>query len=435
MKIIGRFGYCVLMVLALGLSGYQLPDSDKLHPSTSTLDEISQSLSAMVRDAEQGLVYIESERHSSSPSSEEKRVARGSGFLVDLEQGYIITNSHVIRKSEKITVTLANDEQYDASIVGHSKEIDIAVIKIEQQDFNRQGLRSLTLADSDEVQIGELVVALGAPLGLKSSVSLGIVSGLERKDVTKLGSFIQTDAAINPGNSGGPLLNSVGEVVGVNTIKIVHYTVDGIGFAVPSNIARRVGERLIDSGKFESGYIGVNLENKFNDDARSFYPALEDGEGAVLVASVDAGSPAEQSGIRASDLIVEVDGEKVSTGGEFRYQVGFSPPGAIIELVIVRHGEQQRQTTTVKLEDDPKEQQRPQVDVWNLKFEQTEEGVKVVERRRSDYALLIGDIILAVDDNEDPELEWLAKYLSERDKVQLQIKRRNKFKVVVLHKN
>lgn len=439
-------GRLTILLLAITLVGYQFPEGGGSSKDTK-LEVISESLSTMVQDAEQALVYIEVIKGSNgSGFNRQMRPSMkggGSGFVVDLEMGYIITNAHVVRDGRELTVTLANDNRYPAKIVGQSDDTDIAVIKIDYQGFNRQGVKHLTLANSDKVQIGELAIALGAPYGLKSSVSLGIVSGVGRRNrLARIGDFIQTDVAMNPGNSGGPLLNSRGEVIGVNTgIYSRSGGYDGISFSVSANVARHVALRLIDSGKFESGYLGINLEPQLSDDARSFYPALGDHEGAVLVANVIAGSPAEKAGIRASDLIVEVNGEKTSTVGELIYQIGLNPPGTVVEVVIIRHGEQHRQTAVVKLGGNPKKikdtdkKQGPQVNIWGIKFEQNDLGIVVVESKNYQSDIRVGDIIIAVDNIESPTLKQLTKHLKNRDKAQVRIKRFGTSRVIVLHKN
>ena len=440
-------GRLTILLLAITLMGYQFPEGGGNSGNDTNLVVISESLSAMVRNAEQALVYIEvtkgGNRSGVNRQMQPSRKGGGSGFFVDREMGYIITNAHVVRDGRELTVTLANDNRYSAKIVGQSDDTDIAVIKIEDQDFNRQKVKHLTLVDSDKVQIGELAIALGAPYGLKSSVSLGIVSGVGRRNrLARIGDFIQTDVAMNPGNSGGPLLNSRGEVIGVNTgIYSRSGGYDGISFSVSANVARHVALRLIDSGKFESGYLGINLEPQLSDDARSFYPALEDHEKAVLVANVIAGSPAEKAGIRAADLIVEVNGEKTNSVGELIYQIGLNPPGTVVEVVVIKRGEHQRQTAVVKLGGNPKKikdadrEQGPQVNIWGIKFKQNHLGIVVVESKNYHSDIQVGDIIIAVDGIENPTLNQLSKHLKNRDKVQVRIKRSGISRVIVLHKH
>lgn len=440
MLVIGRY---IILLLAIGMSGYQFPEGDNSR-AVVALEKISQSLSAMVHDAEQALVYIEvTKDRDQSVINRPRRPSRkggGSGFFVDLDKGYIITNAHVVRNSQRLTVTLANDNRYLASVVGRSDDTDIAVIKIDDRDFNRQGVKNLTLADSDQVQIGEFAIALGAPYGLKSSVSLGIVSGVGRRNrLARIGDFIQTDVALNPGNSGGPLLNSAGKVIGVNTgIYSRSGGYDGISFSVSSNVARHVALQLIDSGKFESGYLGVNLETELSDDARSFYPALRDSEGAVLISNVLDGSPAEEAGITAGDLIVEVNGQKVNAVGELIYQIGLNPPGTVVELVVIKYGDRQRHNLAVKLGGNPKianEEQGPRVNIWGLKLEQRDSGIVVIESKNYSSNILVGDVIVAVDNIENPSLEWLTKYLKKRHKAQIRVKRFGVSRVIVLHKH
>ncbi|NDA64023.1 MAG: hypothetical protein EBX50_18650, partial [Chitinophagia bacterium] len=197
------------------------------------------------------------------PKQQRREEGLGSGFIIDLNQGYIMTNNHVVQDADEIQLKFPNGDTHEAKIVGRDPNTDIAIVQIKERSFNKNGLSQLVLGNSDDVDVGDFAVAVGAPYGLEASVSFGIISAIGRGSlsITQMGNFIQTDAAINPGNSGGPLLNATGQVIGVNTaIYSRSGGYNGIGFAVPSNLARRIAEQLIGGGKVTRGYIGVGLQ-------------------------------------------------------------------------------------------------------------------------------------------------------------------------------
>jgi serine protease Do len=253
----------------------------------------------------------------------------GSGFIID-KDGYIITNNHVIEGASEIRVRLSTEKEYDAEIVGRDPKTDLALIKIK----SRNDLPAVELGDSDKVEIGEWVMAIGNPFGLSHTVTVGIVSAKGRV----IGSgpyddFIQTDASINPGNSGGPLFNIQGEVVGINTAIVA--TGQGIGFAIPVNVAREIIPQLKKQGKVTRGGIGVYVQKMTPELAKSF--GLEKGEGA-LVADVIAGAAAEKGGIRRGDVIIRFDGKEIHEMNELPRVVAATPVGKEVEVEILREG-------------------------------------------------------------------------------------------------
>lgn len=266
------------------------------------------------------------------PKQPKQATARGSGFIVT-EDGYILTNHHVIKDAKQITVVLNNGKEFSAQVVGTDHHTDLGVIKIEGSN-----LPYLNFADSDEVAIGEWVAAIGNPFELEASLTVGVVSGKGRQNlrITEFDDFIQTDAAINPGNSGGPLLNLDSEVIGVNTAILTRPGMGGymgVGLAIPSNMAKHVMQQLIHAGNVTRGYLGVYLQPLDSDLSDAL--GLPSCEGA-LVADVSAGSPGEKAGLRQGDVIIGYDGRTVSSLGALRNQIALKPPGTTLKLQIIR---------------------------------------------------------------------------------------------------
>ncbi len=274
------------------------------------------------------------------PAPEQKQEGLGSGFFIDLEKGYILTNNHVVDEADEIHVKTANGDSFEAVVVGRDKHTDVAVVEIKDKKFNRNGLVALRLMDnSDDVTVGELCLALGAPYGLEASVSMGVVSALGRGNlqITDLGNFIQTDAAINPGNSGGPLMNVAGQVMGINTaIFSQSGGYAGIGFAIPSNLVRSVASQLINNGDVKRGYLGVQLaplESEFTAEL-----GLPKGTKGVLIQSVMAGGPAAKAGVKVGDVVTAIDGKPVDDPQTLRNAVGLKNPGTGVALQMMRDG-------------------------------------------------------------------------------------------------
>lgn len=261
----------------------------------------------------------------------------GSGFLLNLEQGLIITSNHVVEGADEINVKLPNGRKYAAKVLGRDARTDIAVVKITASDFQKDGLTALTFADSNQAKVGDFVLALGAPFGLEASVSFGVISAIGRGNlnITELGDFIQTDAAINPGNSGGPLVNTAAQVVGVNTaIYSSSGGYNGIGFAVPSNLARRIADELIKGGKVDRGYLGVQLQSLDPSilEAMKLPPETE----GALVANVGENSPAQAAGIQVGDIINKVNDTPVRNAVELTNTIGLMQPGTNIKITLLR---------------------------------------------------------------------------------------------------
>jgi serine protease Do len=268
----------------------------------------------------------------------------GTGMIIDA-QGHILTNHHVAGGATKIEVLLSNGQQYDAKLVGTDPKTDLAVIRI----FAKESLPHVAFGDSDKVEVGEWVVAIGHPRGLDQTVTQGIISAKHRRGITDPSSyqdFLQTDAAINPGNSGGPLLNLQGEVIGVNAaIASQSGGFEGIGFTIPSNMALHVARALIAHGKVERGWLGVTTQDLTPDLAKSVH--METLKGAFIV-GVLKGGPAEKAGIKKNDVVITYQGKEIPDSSTLRNEVAATPIGQEAKLTILRSGK--KEEVTVKVE-------------------------------------------------------------------------------------
>ncbi len=284
---------------------------------------------------------------------ERQRRGQGSGVIVS-NDGYILTNNHVVEGADEVEIQLYNDKKYDAEIVGTDPLTDIAVLKIDNDDLN-----VIKLGNSEKLRVGEMVLAIGSPLqsNLAHSVSMGIVSAKGRsigiiERGTGYENFIQTDAAINPGNSGGALVNMEGELIGINTaIASRSGGSDGIGFAVPIDIAKNVMKSIIENGQVVRGYLGIQMDGEV-DATMAKALGLDEAYG-IIIASVREDGPAAQAGLRAEDIIQTINGEPVRSWTSLRTKIGTSSPGTKVKLGIVRNGE--KQTVTVTLGEQPED--------------------------------------------------------------------------------
>ncbi len=280
-----------------------------------------------------------------SPRQEYTRRAQGSGFLISAE-GFVLTNNHVVADADKIVVELVDGRTMDAQVVGTDPESDVAVVRIQAD-----GLTPVALGNSDALEVGEWVLAVGNPLGLSHTVTAGIVSAKHRSgfNVTTYENFIQTDAAVNMGNSGGPLVNLNGEAVGMNTFILGPAGGNiGIGFAIPINIAREVADQLMKTGTVERGYLGVIPQDLTAELAEAF--GSKTTKGAVL-SQITEGSPAARAGLVHGDIVPEFDGVAIDSATQFRNLVASRKPGVTVPMVVVRDGE--RRTVDITLDKRP----------------------------------------------------------------------------------
>jgi serine protease Do len=273
-----------------------------------------------------------------------KQPSLGSGFIID-KTGYVVTNNHVIEDADQIKVKLKDKSEFDATIIGRDPNTDIALLKIESDE----NFATVKLGDSDALQVGQWVLAIGSPFGLEQTVTAGIVSAKGRV----IGSgpyddFIQTDASINPGNSGGPLLNLQGEVVGINTAIVA--SGQGIGFAIPMNLAKDIILALRNEGEVTRGWLGVAIQDLSAEMAE--YYDIESKKG-VFVADVFEGDPADQAGIQPKDIILAVNGEKIETSRQLTGIIAKIPVDEVAKLQILRKGKEK--TVSVKIAKRPEE--------------------------------------------------------------------------------
>jgi serine protease Do len=343
-------GFLSVVLLGTGLA--EAKTRDELKETGSAFSEIAkQALPAVVYIDVTATVEIPSRQyfnpfeeffghgrsrgyHQQEPETrKDTRRGQGSGFIIS-KDGYILTNNHVVDEADEIKVTLGDGREFDAKLIGTDPKTEVALIKIE----DGEDLPVVPLGDSDALEVGEWVLAAGNPFGLSQTITAGIVSakGRDETGIAEYGNFIQTDAAINPGNSGGPLLNIDGRVVGINT---AIYTRTGgymgIGFAIPINQAINIKDQLIEYGKVSRSVLGVYIQEVDEDLAKSF--GLEE-KGGILISQIMEDSAAEEAGMKEGDIVVEMDGVKVSKLSAFRNRVASTAPNTKVDFKVFRDG-------------------------------------------------------------------------------------------------
>lgn len=297
-------------------------------------------------------------RSRPEPPARRRQIGGGSGVIVD-PKGYILTNHHVVGGADRIIIHLFDGKELKGTVQGTDPKTDLAVVKVEAKN-----LPVAFLGDSDKIEVGEWAIAIGSPFGLEETVTVGVISAKGRKGL-RTGTyedFIQTDASINPGNSGGPLVNIDGEVIGINAMII--QPGQGIGFAIPINLAKNIMTELIQHGKVIRPWVGIGLQDLTENLAKSFN--LQQKEG-VLVSQIYEGSPAEKSGLRVGDVIVEVDGKRVQDSQEVVREVLKKKVGEKIEFVVIREGRSTKvSVTTAPMPSEPEERKtvQPRMEMW-----------------------------------------------------------------------
>jgi serine protease Do/serine protease DegQ len=269
----------------------------------------------------------------------------GSGVIVDAKNGFIVTNAHVVKNATEITITLVDDLELKAEIVGADERSDVAVLRVKDVQLPAE----IRLADSSRVQVGDFVIAIGNPFGLQHTVTSGIVSALGRTGISRDGveDFIQTDAAINPGNSGGALVGLDGNLIGINSVILSGSGGNiGIGFAIPSNLVRSIMEQLIETGQVNRGQLGV-MTLSLTPDFRKSLGLAENAQGA-LVSQVTEGSAAARAGIEPGDVITSVRGDPIRSNGELRNTIGMLKVGESVEIGLLREGKPRTVTAVLR---------------------------------------------------------------------------------------
>ena len=344
------------------------PSQPAAPPAPIVVDGVRTSYADVVEKTSAAVVRIEAEHKNRSARTETQpqipedffrqfpmpranpgpRLERGvgSGVIVSAD-GTILTNNHVVEGAEKITIQMSDDKTFDAKIVGSDKPSDLAVLKIETTN-----LPFLTLGNSDNVRIGDIVLAIGNPLGIGQSVTAGIISAKGRRtglsDGSSFEDFLQTDAPINRGNSGGALVNLNSELIGINSQILSGGPSGGnigIGFSIPSNMAKTVMEQLLKDGRVRRGMLGINIQNITDDTAKAL--ELTDRSG-VLVSNVKSGSAADKAGVKRGDIITSINGEKIEDSNVLRNKVAGTLPGTEIKLTILRDGAAKELTATLE---------------------------------------------------------------------------------------
>ena len=412
-KLLSNIGVCfVLLSSALSQNAILKQFSDqfaniaeKVNPAVVTiLTEKKIDISQSNRNSPQEDLF---RFYFNQPRQREyKSSALGSGVILDAKKGYIITNNHVVEDVDEITVRLLDKSEYEATIIGKDPKSDLAVIKIKAKN-----LSDIALGDSDKLRVGEWVIAVGSPFSanLSHTVTAGIVSAKGRGNILQgdmYEDFIQTDAAINPGNSGGALLNSSGDLIGINTAIYSNGYFDrgnqGVGFAIPSNMVKKVMSDLINYGKVVRSYIGVQIQPIDDTSAKAL--GLKSSMGA-LVANVISDGPADKAGIETGDVIVEFDGMSIKSVDHLRNNVSISKPDASYSLTVVRDG--RKKSFKVKLEKMPSDDQ---LAVENQKQSTNELGIEVSELNPSirreygvesqDFGIVVTKVLLDSPANE-----------------------------------
>ena len=270
-------------------------------------------------------------RNFAIPQEKQKSSSLGSGVIVS-QDGYIVTNNHVVEDSDEIIVTLLeSDKEYKAKIIGTDPKTDLAIIKIDASN-----LRAIKIADSSKVAEGDIVFAIGNPFGVGGSTTQGIISGLNKDNIglNQYENFIQTDASINPGNSGGALVDSRGALIGINSAILSRSGGNnGIGFAIPSNMTKDIAKRLIEDGKIERGFIGVMISN-LTQEQKDLYK----NKNGALLSSVEKGHPADEAGLKRGDLIIKVEDKEIKNANDLKNVIGSYAPDKSVEVTYERGG-------------------------------------------------------------------------------------------------
>lgn len=373
--------------------------------------------------------------HRQEQQPKKRQMSAGSGVIVDAKKGIVITNHHVIKQADEVRVSLIDGRHFTAKILGSDPELDVAVLEIEGEH-----LAEVKLGDSNKLEVGDFVVAIGNPFGLGQTVTTGIVSALGRTGLGIEGyeNFIQTDASINPGNSGGALVDLRGRLIGINTAIIAPAGGNvGIGFAIPIDMVKVSLEQIIDSGEVKRGQIGVGIQELTVDMAIAL--DLDNGQQGVLINNVSEDTPAEKAGLQSGDVVIEIDKEKITSVGQLRSAIGKRKIGDEIDMVVLRDGK--RKSFEVAVGDpiggDAGSDGSYHPLLEGAKFEEGDGGIVVSgleQYSNPAYSgLRLGDVIVSVNKMRVETLADFAKSLkADKDKILLRVRRgRNAFYLVL----
>ncbi len=347
----------------------------------------------------------------------------GSGVIINAEKGYALTNNHVIDSADKITVKLEDGREFKAKVIGKDELSDVALIQLE----NPKNLTAIKMADSDKLRVGDFTVAIGNPFGLGQTVTSGIVSALGRSTGSDSGSyenFIQTDAAVNRGNSGGPLINLQGELIGINTAIISPSGGNaGIAFAIPSNMANNLVQQILDHGEVRRGLLGIKGGELNADLAKAFNIDAQQG---AFVSEVIPGSAAEKAGLKAGDVIVAMNGQKVASFAEMRAKIATAGAGKEIELTYLRDGKSENVKVTLQSDEQTKTSANtliPGLEGAELSnYDENGKKAVVVSKVAQNspaarYGLKEGDLVVGVNRQPIENLSQLRKILNDKPSV------------------
>ena len=363
-----------------------------------------------------------------SPNNQREVQSAGSGVIVDAENGYILTNHHVVSGAEKIQISLINETTLDAEIIGSDPATDIALLKVEAAD-----LTDIIIGESDAVEVGDFVIAIGNPFGLGNTVTSGIVSALGRTGISESGyeDFIQTDASINPGNSGGALVNMRGELVGINSAIISRSGGNvGIGFAVPSEIAQSIMSQILDFGEVRRGLLGVSIQTIDKESAEILGVNTESG---ALISAIEPGSAAEEAALKVDDIIIKVDDEKITTSRELANAIGLKGSGETVIIEFMRGSDILKTEATLGQQVASKQSGsdiHPGLNGANLASSVDEPGIIVTDVEAGSPAaqrgLRKGDIIIAVNRLKVETIQQLEKIAKQNSILYLMFERDNR---------
>ncbi len=360
---------------------------------------------------------------------EKKEQSRGSGVIINARAGYVLTNNHVIAKATEIAVTLRDGRKFTAKLIGADPETDIALLKIPAQN-----LTAVPLANSDRLEVGDFVVAIGNPFGLGQTVTSGIVSALGRTGLGIEGyeDFIQTDASINPGNSGGALVNLRGKLVGINTaILAPNGNSVGIGFAIPSNMVNKVIKHLVKFGEVRRGSLGIHIQELTPQLARAFGT---NGKKGGVIAKVLPGSPASKAGLRSSDVIIAINNKPVKSASDIRNSVGLLTIGERVKIKVIR--KRRTYNFTAVIADDRVQGSTIHKYLQGLLLKNTSKGIKVVKVMKNTAAwkigFLKGDFISGFNGKQIKEISELTRMFKYYNPRSLQVQRDNRLLSVQL---